>query len=271
MKPKEQTIKKPEYAGLFYPSEAAEYRRQLELALGEIGTLGPDYGPLELRALVVPSAGFSYSAKTALKAFELLRHRGFKRVVVLGSSHFFSFAGVAMTEADSYETILGPLTIDRESNLSLQADLGFQYFENAFAKEYSIELQLPYLKFFLEDFKLVPLILGNKLDMEATAQTLTTLLDNETLLVLSTNLSHYHSVKKARDVDRHTIQLLLDRDDRALLREGEASALLGLSVLNRMAIANNWQPIFLDYSDSSEGGDDDESVVGYGSLVYFQQ
>lgn len=271
--PAEKTnlIKKPEYAGLFYPSDPIEYKTQVELTLAQTGTLGPDYSSLLLRALVVPSSGFSYSAQTALRAYQQLQNRKFKKVMVLGSSHFFSFQGVAMTTAKAYETISGRLWVDQGINEKLQNILGFHFFENAFLKEYSIEIQLPYLQHFLGDFQLIPLIVGNKVDYEGVANGLTDLLDDDTLLVLSTNLSHYHSAQKARQVDKNTIDALLARDNDTLLKEGEASALLGLSILNHLATDNKWQPMFLDYSESSQRGDDQDSVVGYGSLLYFQQ
>lgn len=263
--------RKPEYAGLFYPSDAKELRRQIELASMENGTMGPDYSQLPLRALIVPSAGFSYSSLTALSAYELLRHRHYKKVIILGSSHFFSFSGVALTAAPGFETVFGLLKIDQQANQRLAQHLGFQFFENAFAKEYSIEIQLPYLHYFLEKFEVVPLILGNHLDIAGVATALSNLMDNNTLLVLSTNLSHFHSAEKARIVDRRTIDLLLAKEEKSLLENGEASALSGLAVLNRIATIDNWQAVFLDYRDSSLAGDDRESVVGFASLFYFQQ
>lgn len=264
-------IKKPEYAGLFYPSDPVEYKKLIELTLAEVGTLGPDYSDLLIRALLVPSSGFSYSGQTALVGYQQLQQRKYKKVIVLGSSHFFGFQGVAMTATPAFETIFGKISVDHETTDKLRNIIGFQFFENAFLKEYSIEIQLPYLHYFLGDFQLIPLIVGNKVDYEGVANALTNLLDDDTLLVLSTNLSHYHSAQKARDVDRKTIDALLARDNDALLGEGEASALLGISILNHLALDNNWQPLFLDYSESSQHGDDKDSVVGYGSLLYFQQ
>lgn len=263
--------KKPEYAGLFYPSDPLEYKKQIELTLSQVATLGPDYGSLQIRALVVPSSGFSYSAQTALVGYQQLINRKFKKVIVVGSSHFFSFDGVAMTATPAFDTVFGNIQVDQQTNQKLQSILGFHYFENAFLKEYSVEIQLPYRQHFLGDFLLIPLIVGNKADYEGIANGMTDFLDEDTLMVFSTNLSHYHSADKARVVDQHTIDALLSKDNDALIHEGEASAIQGLSILNHLAIDNNWQPVFLDYSESSQHGDDQDSVVGYGSLLYFQQ
>ena len=263
-------IKKPEYAGLFYPSDPEEYKKLIEITLTEVGTMGPDYTDLQVKALVVPSSGFSYSAKTALIGYQQLLQRKYKKVIVLGSSHFFSFDGVAMTKAPGYETVFGSIAVNQATNVKLESILGFHYFENAFTKEYSIEIQLPYLQHCLGEFELIPLIIGNKVDYEGIANGLIHFLDDDTLIVLSTNLSHYHNAQKARIVDKQTIDSLLARDNDSLMASGEASALLGLSVLNHLAIDNNWVPIFLNYSESSQHGDNNDSVVGYGSLMYFQ-
>jgi AmmeMemoRadiSam system protein B len=267
----EDFIKKSEYAGLFYPSDPQEFGEQIELTLAKVATLGPDFTDVPLRALIVPSAGFSYSGKTALTAYQKLLSRQYKRVVVLGPSHFFSFHGVALPNAISFETLFGQIEVDLVAINKLKDNFNFHFYENAFAKEYSIEIQLPFLQYCLKDFKLVPLIVGAKVNSQEVAQMISSLADDDTLFVVSTNLSHFHEQEEARLADQVTINAIQAKDSTLIMKEGDATSLPSLTILNDLAVMQHWLPIYIDYGNSITGGDDPDSVVGYGSLIYLQE
>lgn len=267
----ENKIKLPEYAGLFYPSDHDEFEKKLELTLAEIATLGPNYSDVPIRALLTPSAGFSYAAKTALKAYHQILNKHYSKVIILGASHFVSFEGIAMTGVDAYSTYDTMTPVDKSFVKYLQTGFDFHLYEEAFSKEYSIEMQLPYLHYFLKDFSVLPLIVGTKLDATAAAMVLSDLIDDETLVIVSTNLSHFHSDTKALTIDQKTVDAILTKDTDLIKKVGQASAIQSIALLNELALLKNWQPVFLGYDNSSTGGDDLNSVVGYASFLYFQE
>ncbi len=266
----EENIKTPEYAGLYYPSDPKELKKMLEVTLTEVGTLGAGYSGVPLRAMIVPSAGLTFAAKTALLAYQQIRNRNYSRVIILGASHFFRFTGVGMTEVDAYQSLNGNIPVDKRAVEYLGTGFDFHIHEEAFAKEYSIEVQLPYLQHFLQDFQILPLIVGTKLDVTATALVLSDLIDDETLVIVSTNLSHFHEETKARTLDQKTVDAILTKDTDLIKKNGQASAIQALALLNEVALLKGWQPTFLAYNNSAESGDDPESVVGYASFLYIQ-
>lgn len=266
----EQKIQKPDYNGLYYPSDAAALEETIELAIGKAASFGPDLSELAVKALIVPSAGYSYSAEVAAAAYQKILNRKYEKVIVIGASHFLQFQGMALTESDYFETPLGLVEVDTISNAKLATDFNFVVNELAFMKEYSIELQLPFLQKCLKDkFLLIPLVMGNKMDVNLIAERLAETIDDQTLIVVSTNLSHFLNNEKARKIDQETINALLNMNTNELQANGQASALNGLIILNEIAKLKGWQPVYLNYANSSDAGDDQNSVVGYGSLVYF--
>jgi AmmeMemoRadiSam system protein B len=269
--PDEIIIKKPEYTGLFYPSDCREFKDQLDILLSKVATLGPDLSEVPLRALIVPSAGFSYSAQTALAAYHKIQARKYSKILVLGSSHFFSFQGIALSSAQAFETIFGQIELDLPSIRKLQNNFNFHVYDSAFSKEYSIELQLPYLQHFQKDFKLIPMLVGSKVNLQECAKVISEILDESTLLIVSTNLSHFLDEENARIADQLTINALQSKSTVQIMKEGHASAIHALALLNEIAISNHWLPVYLDYSNSTRGGDDADSVVGYTGMIYLQE
>jgi AmmeMemoRadiSam system protein B len=271
VKEKNIKIQKADYSGLYYPSDKDILNEALESALGKAYILGPDLSQLRVTALIVPSTGFSYSATIASSAYRELIGRKYQKVIVIGPSHYIVFPGMALSESDYFESPMGLTTVDQEVNSQLAMDFNFVVKETAFMKEYSIELQLPFLQKYIPEAKLIPLVLGNKINYTDIAVKLGEILDNNTLLIVSTNLSHFLSNEKSRKVDQETINALLAKDTNAILENGQASALSGLAILTEIAKAKEWQPMFLAYANSSEAGDDASSVVGYCSLVYISE
>jgi len=268
---KDKKIEKADYSGLFYPSDKVDLNDALELALGKSASLGPDLTELKIKALVVPSTGYSYSAVVASAAYRELIGRKYEKVIVIGPSHFIVFPGMALSESDYFESPLGLVPVDQDMNDKLAMDLNFTVNEMAFMKEYSIELQLPFLRKYIPEAKLIPLVLGNKVNYKDIALKIGEILDENTLLIVSTNLSHFLNNEKARKVDQETINALLAKDTKLILEEGQASALSGLAILTEIAKNQEWQPMFLAYANSSEAGDDESSVVGYGSMIYINE
>lgn len=262
-------IKKAEYAGIYYPSDATELKDIIEQKIGEFGTFGPDLNNLRIRALIVPSGGYSYSGKVAAAAYKELYGRKFKKVVLVGATHFINFEGVALSTAEYFETPLGQIKVDKAAVEHISQRTNFAYNDLAFAKEYSLELQLPFLQKILGEFELIPMVTGGKTNYKEIAQEVAELLNDDVLIVISSNLSHFLDEKSAREADQLMIESLKEMDSEKIIKDGEASALFALVTVNEIALIKGWTPIFMEYSNSAEAGDDPASVVGYGSLIYF--
>jgi MEMO1 family protein len=264
-----ENIKKAEYAGLYYPSDPTELVEVIEQKIGEFGTFGPDLNNLQVRALIVPSGGYSYSGKVAAAAYKELYGRKFKKVVLVGSTHFINFEGIALSTADYFETPLGKIHVDKAAVEHISKKVNFAFNDLAFAKEYSLELQLPFLQKILGEFELIPMVTGGKTNYKEIAQEVAELLTDDVLIVISSNLSHFLDEKSAREADQLMIESLKEMNSEKIINDGEASALFALVTVNEIALIKGWTPIFLGYSNSAEAGDDPASVVGYGSLIYF--
>src|SRR5437762_10487333 len=197
------TIRPAAVAGLFYAAEAgvlaADVRGYLEQARGHAAST--DGIP---KAVIVPHAGFVYSGITAAQAYiRLAAARGaIERVVLLGPTHRVPVRGVAVPAASEYETPLGKVAIDRDAIAALRDLPQIRESDAVHAWEHSLEVQLPFLQTVLSDFKLVPLAVG-----DATAEEVEQVIDRlwggpETLIVVSSDLSHYHSYVEARRIDQ---------------------------------------------------------------------
>jgi MEMO1 family protein len=255
-------IRLPAVAGLFYAGE----RRQLEATVVEL--LGAVKSSAEVlpKALIAPHAGYVYSGPVAAQAFATLRQRpqSVKRVVLIGPAHFVPVRGIAAPTVDAFETPLGRVPVDRDA-LSAIADLVIEA-DAPHAPEHSLEVELPFLQMLLPSFAVVPLVIG-----DARAQDVAEVLRRlwggpETLVVISSDLSHYHDYDTARRLDAATATAI-ERGDWENLGPNQACGFLavaGLLVetrrrrlpLERLALCNS--------ADTAGGRD---RVVGYGAWM----
>ena len=192
-------------AGMFYPGDARSLAAELEDLLGGAGHPVPRLG--YPKALVVPHAGYIYSGPVAARGYdELAAARGsVKRVVLLGPTHRVAVKGLAIPSSDAFATPLGPVRIDA-SALAAVRDLPQVVVNDvAHSMEHSLEVQLPFLQKVLGDFALAPFAVGTA-SVREVAEVLERLWGGpETLIVISTDLSHYHAYEQARAIDRVTI------------------------------------------------------------------
>jgi len=192
-------------AGTFYPREPRALAAEVDDLLGGVEHLAPRLGfP---KALIVPHAGYVYSGPVAARAYdELGSARGIvKRVVLLGPVHRVAVRGLAAPGAVAFATPLGAVAIDRAALAAVQDLPQIVASDPAHALEHSLEVQLPFLQKMLGDFTLVPLAVGMA-SVQEVAEVLERLWGGpETLIVISTDLSHYHSYEEARRIDRSTI------------------------------------------------------------------
>lgn len=260
-----QRIRPAAVAGTFYPRDPRQLRAEIEDLLDGVGPPEPRLG--HPKALVVPHAGYIYSGPVAAAAYETLAPaRGIvKRVVLLGPVHRVPVRGLALPGADAFDTPLGRIRIDRDAVELLAGMRQVVRSDPAHAMEHSIEVQLPFLQNVLGDFALVPLAVGTA-SVGEVAQVIERLWGaSETLIVLSTDLSHYHPYNEARRVDARTLARIaayatdLDHEEAcgATPLNGflQVARARGLSI--RQLAANN--------SGDTAGGK--ERVVGYSAFA----
>jgi hypothetical protein len=252
-------------AGLFYAADPAALRADVERALRAVGAAR---GPAP-KALIVPHAGYVYSGDVAARAYALvspLRGR-IRRVVLLGPAHRVALRGLAVPEAEAFATPLGIVPLDAGALARLRDLPQVLQSDAAHAEEHSLEVQLPFLQRALGDFTLVPLVVGDA-SAEEVAEVLERLwLGDETLLVISSDLSHYLDYASARRVDAETCRAIEQLRPEALDRDSACGrvAVRGLLLAARR---HGLVPRTLDLRNSGDTAGDRRRVVGYGAWSF---
>ncbi len=252
-------------AGSFYPADP----RRLETAVREyLAAADPPRG-MRPKALVAPHAGFIYSGPVAGSAFRQLEpwRSAFARVVLLGPSHFVPFAGLALSSAREFATPLGEVPIASDATQRLAALPQVVVADTPHEREHSLEVELPFLQIALARFELVPLAVGDS-EPEEVAEVLDRLWDDdETLIVVSTDLSHYRDYATAAAQDRATAAAIVALDEAGIAAADACgrNPLRGLLVTARR---RGWVASELDLRSSGDTAGGREQVVGYGAFAF---
>lgn len=263
------SIRPPRWAGSFYPENPDSLRSLIKDLHTQAAATKIDLGNATIRALILPHAGYIYSGFTAAHGTLLLKDQHFKRVFLLGPAHHVGVAGCAVSRASTYKTPLGdiPLSPLGEELQSKHPDL-FQENTASEQAEHSLEVILPFLQESLGDFELVPLVVGQP-DTESTALALAPFVDDDSLVVISSDLSHFLDYDSAVDKDKKTLDAILAMDMGALLyNDNKACGMVGIQILLNLARLKNWQPRLLHYSNSGDTAGDRSRVVGYGAIAF---
>ncbi len=251
-------------SGTFYPGEAGALSDRIEALFAQ----APGAWSRLPKALIVPHAGYDYSGSVAARAYApLARRRGpIRRVVALGPTHYLPVAGVALPGARAFETPLGRVPVDEEAVERIRSLPQVLTSPVAHAREHALEVQLPFLQRALGDFQWVPLAVG-QVPPEDVEEVLEALWGGpETLVVVSSDLSHYLPYASAQEVDRRTCASIgalepLTGHDRAC-GATPVNALLALARRRRLS------PRLLDLRNSGDAGGDRGRVVGYGAFAF---
>ncbi len=256
-------IRYPAVAGAFYPADAGQLKQMLSHYLDD--TLAEGDVP---KAVIVPHAGYIYSGPVAASAYARLRpaRQKIKRVVLIGPSHRVGFKGLAISTADCFMTPLGAIPLDKKSIEKIALLPFVHYLDDAHAAEHSLEVHLPFLQQILSDFSLLPIVAG-----DAPAGQVTEVLEQlwggeETLIVISSDLSHYHDYATACRLDQDTSQKIenlqfeqLDFD--SACGRVPVSGLLALARKKSLTVKT------IDLRNSGDTAGDKSRVVGYGAYV----
>lgn len=258
-------VREPAVAGLFYPTDPSTLRVAIERLLGAVPAAPPRTCPL---ALIVPHAGYVYSGAIAAAAYRLLlpwRER-LRRIVLVGPPHREPVPGAATLAVDSFRTPLGDVPVDQDSVDRLLEDAVVRACPLAHRAEHALEVQLPFLQVVLERFVLVPLLIG-ELPASATAA----LLEPwwavpDTLIVISTDLSHYHSAADARTIDAATDAAIIALDTSAIGPQ-QACGCRALNGLLHLAQVHGASVECVARGNSGDSGGASERVVGYAAYT----
>jgi AmmeMemoRadiSam system protein B len=259
------SIRHPAVAGTFYPGQGARLKAEVIQLLAE----AQDASLPPVRGLIVPHAGYRYSGPVAASGFRQLQAEAGRthRVYLLGPAHYVHVYGVGVAPYDAFETPLGLVSQDQAAIAALDG-LGPTYRVQAapHEPEHCLEVELPFLQQVLGDFKLVAMLCGQP-PVEQVAQDLALRLHPEDLVVVSSDLSHFHGYETARQLDKEFLGSVL-AGDLARVAKGEACGLQPILILMRLAQLKGWEPTLLDYRNSGDTGGDPWRVVGYAAVAY---
>ena len=259
------TVRKPAIAGYFYPADPVLLREEVGALLSAAGQGGP-----VPKALIVPHAGYVYSGPVAARAYARLTDasRRIKRVVLLGPAHQVAVRGLALPESSHFATPLGEVALDQEAIGTLAGLPQVVTSEAAHAREHSLEVHLPFLQTVLGEFRLVPLVVGRATPDEV-AEVLERLWGGpETLVVISSDLSHFLPYGEACTMDAGSVARMLRLE--VGIDHEQACGATPVNGLLVVARRRGLVPELLDLKNSGDTAGDKARVVGYAALAFFE-
>lgn len=277
----EGAVRRAGVAGTWYPAEAQQLRKEIDEALR---AATPPEIQGRLIALIVPHAGYRYSGSTAAFAYHLVRGTRFERVVILGPSHYTGFRGFAIAEADAWETPIGRVRVDAASVAALRKDPLSADPDNVHSQEHSLEAQIPFLQVALGDFRIVPILIGQNSedDLERIADSIKPLLDEKTLLVASSDFTHYGArfgytpfrtdvQSRIRDLDMGGIERITSDDVEGFVLHIETTrdTVCGADPITILlnAVARGLRGTLLHYDTSGSMTGDWSTTVSYAAIA----
>lgn len=257
-------IRSPAVAGMFYPAETNELRRMVEQYLREAEDAG-----VEPRAVIGPHAGFVYSGPIAGSAYKPMERQrdSIRRVVLLGPSHHVPLRGLAASSATAFETPLGLVPVDQEAVNELLELSQVRVMDAAHEPEHSLETHLPFLQSVLDEFSIVPLVVGDA-EPEEASEIIDRFLDRpDTLIAVSSDLSHYQDYHTAERIDQATSHAIEDLDPDAIQFE-HACGRVPIQGLLLSAQRSNLKARTVDLRNSGDTAGPRDRVVGYGAYLF---
>lgn len=256
-------IRQPAVAGLFYPAD----KKQLHLMVDQYLQDAKSEAKVP-KAMIVPHAGYIYSGPVAATAYARLKkgHGLITRVIILGPSHRVAFDGMAVSSADMFSTPLGAIPVDLEA---VETILRFPFvhrIDQAHLQEHSLEVHLPFLQLTLDAFKIVPIVAGNAAP-DQVGQVIDALWGgDETLIVISSDLSHYHDYATAKRLDKATSDAIEQLQYEHIGYES-ACGRIPVNGLLKVAREKSLTVKNIDLRNSGDTAGDKARVVGYGAYV----
>jgi len=265
-------IRMPVWSGKFYPATQSELKQTIDTLTQKAKQTTVKIPPdRELKAIILPHAGYIYSGFTAAHASFVLSEKQFNKVILLGPDHRVGFRNCAISNVKGYQTPLGFIRLHEDTKILLKKSNLFQYIQPFDEVEHSLEVILPFLQYYLKEFELVPIVMGRTSEINTIADEIKPLLDSDTLLVVSSDLSHFLPYSEAVTRDKETIDIILNfKPEELKKRENCACGKIPILILMEIAHNNGWQPVLLNYSNSGDTAGDRSKVVGYSAIAYFK-
>jgi AmmeMemoRadiSam system protein B/AmmeMemoRadiSam system protein A len=256
-----QTIRPPAAAGRFYPDNPEELRKMVRGLLRDASGLDVQG---TVRGLVSPHAGYIFSGIVAAAGYRQV-DPSTRTVILIGPSHRFPLKGASIPSVAAYRTPLGDVRLAKLA-FRLQKLPIFESVPEAHKMEHSLEVQLPFLQMMLKTFEIVP-ILVNSADPKTLAAALAPHIENDTLIVASTDLSHYYPYEKAVSLDRICTSAITSAEF-SRMPLCEACGKQAVMTLMHIAEIKNWDAKLIDYKNSGDTAGDKDNVVGYASIAF---
>lgn len=265
----------PFAAGYFYPGDEDKLREQLGWLLN-IGRKDKIFD--KVSGLVAPHAGYIYSGRTAAFAYNTIKDKNYKTIIIISPSHKEYFRGVSVYEGDGYVTPMGAVKINKDlvNQLTEGSKNIFKGIEGH-RSEHGIEVHLPFLQFILEEFNIVPIVMGDqsKIFIDELADRISKTIDDDTLIVASSDLSHFYPREVAQDLDSVVEKRINDYDYEGLYRDLEhkrCEACGGgpiVTMMKSIDLKNKNKSMVLNRSDSGDTTRNTDEVVGYLSAAVY--
>lgn len=262
-------VRKPAVAGLFYPADAQELGRQVETLLADAAQRAAAEAPRAPKAVIAPHAGYVYSGPVAASAYVLVAagREQIRRVVLLGPAHRYPFRGLALPHADALASPLGSVAVDTDAATGARKLPHVRILDEAHHGEHSLEVHLPFLQKVLDRFTVLPLVVGDA-EPEKVAELLRAVWGGaDTLVVVSSDLSHYLPYAEARAVDQATARAI-ERLDAAAIDFHHACGRTPVCGLLLIAAELGLSARTVDLRNSGETAGPRDYVVGYGAFAF---
>lgn len=258
------------HSGYFYPRQCKEIKTwfsDFKKREKNVSLASKEVVP---KALLVPHAGYKYSGYTADKAYRFAQSSTAKRIVIIGPSHHVSFEGISVNTYEAYQTPCGILRNDEVYAQELIKKLSLKFVKDTHGKEHSTEVQLPFINHYFPQTKVIELIYS-KTQKHQLKELITHILqDKDNLLILSSDLSHYHAQDKAHAKDYICLESLEKMDSKLLKNGCEACGYEGIEALLEVVHEMGFKSKLLDYRTSADSNADKSSVVGYASAIFWK-
>ena len=268
-------IREPAVAGMFYPALPDKLRNEIQTLLDN--TKGPETFSSAI-GIVSPHAGYLYSGKTAAYAFNAISEKDFNTVIIISPSHREYFPGISIYNGDAYKTPLGIVELNKQMISKITADHKYIFEgQNGHKAEHAVEVQIPFLQTIKSDFTIVPVVMGDqrKIMIDLLAEKIADVADEKTLIVASSDLSHFYTKEKADLLDMVIEERIAEFDFEGLhddLESGKCEACGGgpiVAMMKAAALIRKQKSKVLARTNSGDVTGDPSEVVGYLSAVIF--
>jgi AmmeMemoRadiSam system protein B/AmmeMemoRadiSam system protein A len=254
-------IRTPYCAGTWYSNNPAELADELDEYLNDVKKEN-----LNVKAIIVPHAGYMYSGRTAAHSFRQLSGDT-EKVIVLGTAHRYPLKGASVQDYDYYNSPLGKVKVSGDVKNILK-EKNVVSIEEADYEEHSIEIEIPFLQRVLGKFELIPIIVGKVNSTEFSAL-LEKYYEEKTVIVASVDLSHFHNYTDAKMLDDYSIKCILDLNSEGI-DEAEIDSPYAIKALLELAKRKQWKTKLLDYKNSGDIIRDKSRVVGYSAIAFYE-